>query len=138
MNNNQPDFGRRYAIQRLAMSAGGVLILPGIAAAHPIQHHLRDASALVLADAKASAADYVPEFLDAHQFDMLQMLAEHIVPGSTKANSAQFIDQLLAVSASEDQRGFLQALGAFEQTAAVRVSTSWTKLTEDQQGSLLT
>jgi len=134
----QPDFGRRCTIQRLAMTAGGLLIFPGIATAHPIQHHLRDASALELADAKAGATDYLPEFLDGHQFEMLQTLAELIIPGSTKANSAQFIDQLLAVSASEDQRGFLQALGDFEQFAMVRASTSWAQLTHDQQNTLLT
>jgi|SRR3954465_2168516 len=138
MNNNQPNFGRRYVIQRLAMSTGGLLILPGIAAAHPIQHHLRDANAVETADAMASASPYVPEFLDAHQFEMVQTLAERIVPGSTKANSAQFIDQLLTVSTSKEQRGFLQALGAFEQSATARASTSWTQLTEKQQNDLLT
>ncbi|MFL6280695.1 MAG: gluconate 2-dehydrogenase subunit 3 family protein [Vicinamibacterales bacterium] len=135
---NQPDFGRRSTIQRLAMTAGGLLIFPGIAAAHPIQHHLGDANALELADAKASASDYVPELLDRHQFEMLQTLAERIVPGSNNANSAQFIDQLLAVSTSEVQRGFLQALGGFERFAMARVSTSWTHATEDQQNTLLT
>jgi hypothetical protein len=135
---HQPDFGRRYTIQRLAMTAGGLLIFPGIATAHPIQHHLRDANALELADAKAAASDYVPEFLDQHQFEMLQTLAERIVPGSTRANSAQFIDQLLAVSTSEDQRGFLQALGGFEEFAMARASRSWTPLTEDQHNNLLT
>jgi Gluconate 2-dehydrogenase subunit 3 len=132
------DRGRRHAIQRLAMGAGGLLIFPLVASGHPIQHHLRDEIAVALADAKAIAPDYVPEFLDAHQFATLQLLAERIVPGSTKANSGQFIDQLLTVATSDEQRAVLQALGAFEQLAIARAHTPWTELTEQQQNELLT
>ena len=120
------------------MGAGGLLIFPLVASGHPIQHHLRDEIAVALADAKAIAPDYVPEFLDAHQFATLQLLAERIVPGSTKANSGQFIDQLLTVATSDEQRAFLQALGAFEQLAIARAHAPWTELTEQQQNELLT
>ena len=138
MRDDLPDPARRHVIKHLAMGAGGVLVFPLVASAHPIQHHLRDQNAVEIADSKAAGADYVPEFLDAHLFDTLEKLAEQIVPGSTKANSAQFIDQLLLVTPLEEQRVFLQALGAFEQLARTRAQAPWAKLTEAQQRELLT
>jgi hypothetical protein len=120
------------------MGAGGVLVFPLVASAHPIQHLLRDQGAIALADARAAAADYVPEFLDAHLFETLQKLAEQIVPGSTKANSAEFIDQLVSVMPGDQQRAFLQALGAFEQLAQTRAQAPWARLAEAQQHELLT
>src|SRR5215216_2668287 len=104
MRDDPANPGRREIIQRLALTAGGLLTFPLVAAGHPIQHHFRDAAAVGLADAKAHAPAYVPEFLDPHQFETVQVLAERIVPGSTKANSSQFIDQLLTVATPADQR----------------------------------
>jgi hypothetical protein len=138
MRDDQPDLGRREVLQRIAMSVGGMLGFPLVAAAHPIQHHLRDAALVAVADAKANAPEYAPEFLDPHQFETLQMLAERIVPGSSEARSAPFIDQLLTVATAEGQRAFLQALGAFEQLAIARARVAWTRLTEQQQNDLLT
>jgi hypothetical protein len=132
------DLGRREMLQRLAMSLGGIVTFPLVASGHPVQHHLRDDALVGLADAKATAAEYTPEFLDAHAFATLEALAERIVPGSTNASSSQFIDQLLTVTAQEDQRTFLQALGGFEQFAMARAGLSWKQLTEQQQNDLLT
>jgi hypothetical protein len=138
MHDDRPRPGRREVIQRLAMSLGGLVAFPLVGAAHPIQHHLRDGALVGLADAKATAPEYTPEFLDAHQFETLQLLAERIVPGSTKANSSQFIDQLLTVSTPDEQRTMLQALGGFEQLAMARAGVPWKQLTEQQQNDLLT
>ena len=130
--------GRRRVIRQLAMSAGGLVMFPWVASAHPLQHHLHDETAVGLADLRAGAPDYVPEFLDPHQLETLRILAERIVPGSTKANSGPFIDQLLTVATPDDQRDFLQALGAFEQLAIGHARASWTGLSEQQQTELLT
>lgn len=138
MRDDRPHLGRREVIQRLAMSLGGVVTFPLVGAAHPIQHHLRDGATIELADTNAAAPDYTPEFLDPHQLETLQVLAERIVPGSTKANSSQFIDQLLTVTTPDEQRRFLQALGGFEQLAIARRRASWKQLTEQQQIELLT
>ncbi len=124
-------------MQRLAMSLGGVLTFPLVASTHPIQQHFHDSARVGVADTKANAPDYTPEFLDAHQLDTLQILAERIVPGSTKANSSQFIDQLLTVATVDEQRRFLQALGGFEQLAMARHRVSWKQLSEQQQNELL-
>jgi Gluconate 2-dehydrogenase subunit 3 len=130
--------GRREVLRRLAMSLGGAATFPFVASAHPIQHHLRDAASTAAADQKSNAADYTPAFLDSHQLATLEILAERIVPGSTQARSSQFIDQLLAVATSDEQRTFLQALGAFEQLAMTRARVSWKRLSESQQTDLLT
>ena len=46
---------------------------------------------------KGSTFSYKPEFFDAHQLKTLERLAEAIVPGSTSAKVAPFLDQLIAV-----------------------------------------
>lgn len=137
MTADLPNPGRREMLNRLAMSLGGVLSLPLVASSHPIQHHLRDDGVVHLADAQAHAAEYVSEFLDPHQFQTLQALAERIVPGSTNARSGAFIDQLLFVAPQDEQRTFLQALGAFERLAVERGRAAWKDLSERQQIELL-
>src|SRR4051794_17006050 len=138
MRDDGIDYGRRRVIRQLATGAGGLLIFPLVAGAHPVQHHLCDETAVGVADARAAAPDYVPEFLDADQLETVRVLAERIVPGSTKANSGPFIDQLLTVAKADDQRRFLQAVGAFEQLAVAHARTPWTELSEPRQDELLT
>jgi hypothetical protein len=66
------------------------------------------------------------------------MLGERIVPGASKARTAEFIDQLLAVDTHENQRSFLNALGAFERRALARTGRPCNALTPGQQDELLT
>lgn len=129
---------RRAALQRLATGVGAMIIVPPGASPHPIVRHLGDADHVDIARAQANAAEYTPEFLDAHQLSTLRVLADRIVPGSADARSAEFIDQLLAVSAADEQRKFLQALGAFEGLALNRARAPWTQMPEAQQLELLT
>jgi Gluconate 2-dehydrogenase subunit 3 len=138
MSDDRPDLSRRAIIQRLAMSAGGILTFPFVAASHPIQDRLRDAHAVAVADEKAGAREYVLEFLDSRQLETVRSLAERIVPGSTQAKSSEFIDQLLAVSTADEQRSFLQAFAAFDELSMSRAGVAWTDLTEKQQNDLLT
>ena len=106
--------GRRALLQTLVGGAGLGLALPSLGESHPMHEHLHDQSRVSAADAKAKTAAWKPEFLNAHQVETVTILAEQIVPGSTKAKSAQFIDALLAVDTEQRQRRFVQALGAFE------------------------
>ena len=53
-------------------------------------------------------------FLGAHEFATVKSLADRIVPGASKAKTAEFIDQLLAVDTPGNQRSFLSAIGSFE------------------------
>jgi hypothetical protein len=133
-----PKVGRRELLQMLLGTAGATLGVPVLAANHPIRRHAADAAALEQADRKAAAANWKPEFLDKHQVETLRSLAERIVPGSSRAKVTEFVDQLLPVSSSADQRGFLSALGAFDGRAVDRANRSWNQLAEPDQIAILT
>jgi Gluconate 2-dehydrogenase subunit 3 len=130
--------GRRAVLQSLLTGVGASVALPHLAEAHPIHDHLADQKKVTAADKKAAAPAYKPEFLDAHQYATLVAIAERVVPGSTKARVAPFIDQLLAVDTSDSQRGFLGAMGAFEMQAIDKFGKPWKSLTAAQQDELLT
>jgi hypothetical protein len=130
--------GRRALLQSLVGGLGAGVALPGLADAHPMAQHVAAHPKAVTAQKKAAAAAYKPEFLDDHQFATLEVLAERIVPGSTQAKVAPFIDQLLAVDSQTNQRNFYGALGAFEMLAIEKYSKPWKGLTGAQQDELLT
>jgi hypothetical protein len=130
--------GRRALLQTLVGGAGLGMALPALGESHPMSEHLHDQARVASADAKARAAGWKPAFLDQHQVDTLTMLAEQIVPGSTKAKSAEFIDALLAVETEPRQRRFLQALGAFEGMALTKAQKPWKSLSEAERTELLT
>ena len=117
---------------------GATVGLPHVARAHPIHDHLADQKKVAAADKKAAAPAYKPVFLDAHQYATLAAIAERMVPGSTKARVAAFIDQLLAVDTNDSQRSFLGAMGAFEMQAIDKFAKPWKSLTAAQQDELLT
>ena len=95
---------RRELVQRLLGGAGAGFVFPAVAKSHPIHNHLASPSTFDQAEAKSSAALWAPEFLDPHQSDTLTVLAECIVPGSTKAQVNRFIDLLLTVDTQENQK----------------------------------
>jgi hypothetical protein len=130
--------GRRALLQTLVGGAGLGLALPSLGESHPMTAHLHDQAKVSAADAKAKTAAWKPAFLDAHQVETVTILAEQIVPGSTKANSAQFIDALLSVDTEQSQRRFLQALGAFEGMAINTAQKPWKSLSEAERTTLLT
>jgi hypothetical protein len=130
--------GRRAVLQSLLTGVGATVALPMVSDAHPMQQHLANQKKVATANKKATAAAYKPEFLDAHQYATLEAIAERIVPGSTKARVAPFIDQLLAVDTTTSQRGFLGAMGAFDMQAIDKFSKPWKALTAAQQDELLT
>jgi hypothetical protein len=130
--------GRRALLQTLVGGAGLGLALPSLGESHPMHEHLHDQSRVSAADAKAKTAAWKPEFLDAHQVETVTLLAEQIVPGSTKAKSAQFIDALLSVDTEQRQRRFLQSLGAFEGMAIAHAQKPWKSLAEADRTTLLT
>lgn len=118
--------GRREVLQRLAATFGAGFVFPALAQGHPMHAHLADAARVAAADGPVAEA----VFLTADQLAVLTSMAETIVPGSTKAASAPFIDRLLAVDTAENQERFLEALGA--------LSTDWLQLTEPQRVERLT
>jgi hypothetical protein len=137
MDGLQPGMSRRSVLQMLAGTAVAGAI-PVVATGHPILRHLADESHVVQAQAKAAAPGWTPQFLDRHQFETLQSLAERVLPGASRARTSEFIDQLLAVDAHEDQQKFLSALGAFEGQATARAGQPWKALPESEQIAILT
>ena len=134
-----PDgIARRTMLQTLLGGVSAGLTLPTVVEAqHPIQHHLASATALEQAQKKAAVTAYKAEFLDAHQLKTLELLAETIVPGSTTAKVAPFLDQLLAVESTQNQRAFLGALGAFDMAAIDKHGKAWKAITAAEQDALL-
>jgi hypothetical protein len=129
---------RRVALQALLGGAAAGLALPEtLSAQHPMQAHLTNPGALQNAQQNASAAPYALEFLDEHQAKTLASLAETIVPGSTAARVAAFLDQLLAVESAANQRTFLGALGAFDMAAIKAHGRAWIAIGPSDQEAIL-
>ena len=129
---------RREWIVRMLGGATAGMAFPGLAAAHPVREHLAHSSTLDIADAQVAAADWTPQFLDAHQAETLAVLGERIVPGSSRAQGERFIDTLLSVDRRENQQRFLNSLAAFEGEALQKHGHPFKDLTEAQQNEILT
>jgi gluconate 2-dehydrogenase subunit 3-like protein len=129
---------RRVALQTLLGGLGAGIALPSSASGqHPMHAHLANPGAIENAQKKAAVAAYTPEFLDAHQVKTLQAFAETIVPGSTAAKVAPFLDQLLAVDTAANQRAFLGALGAFDMAAIKQHGKAWIAIAAADQDAIL-
>jgi len=130
--------GRRAVLQSLIAGAGASVAVPALAHEHPLHDALQNPAKVGAADKKASAPAYKPQMLDAHLFQTLVVLSEAIVPGSTKAKVAEFVDALLAVETPATQRRFFNAIGAMEGLAIAQHRKPWTDLTAAEQTALLT
>lgn len=129
---------RRQLIQRLVTSAGAGMALPGLAAGHPVRAHLMNSMTLDAADTQAAGENWAPLFLDSHQNETLVVLGERILPGSSKAQVNRFIDLLLSVDSADNQKGFLNALAAFEAESLSEHGQPFKDLPETQQVAILT
>ena len=129
---------RREMVRRLLAGMGAAYAAPAIAASHPIHKHLASEATLTEADSKVAAADWAPEFLDSHQNETLIIVAERIVPGSTKAQVNRFIDLLLSVDIPEHQQRFNNSLSAIDGESLNRYGHPFKALSEAQQNEVLT
>lgn len=129
---------RREMVRKLFAGMGAGVAWTQIAAAHPIHKHLADAAAWSRADAQVTAPAWTPEFLDARQNGTLILLAERIVPGSSKARVNRFIDLLLSVDTAENQQRFADSLSAFDRESVRRFGHPFKALAVAQQNRLLT
>ena len=130
---NPNGVGRREMLQGLFAGVGASVALP--VEAHT---HAPEPALIAAAEAKAKAADWKAEFLDAHQLATVAVLCARIVPGSEKAQTERFIDSLLAAGARERSGRFLGALGALEGASLGRYQRPFKGLSEAQQIELLT
>jgi len=131
--NSDPAPGRRQVLQVLAGSVGAGLTAPSLVRAEAPHVHTA-AGAPVAASAQSAPAG----FLDANQLETLASLAEAVVPGSSEAGVAAFVDQLLAADTRERQRNFLAALGALQAESLSRFGKPWLSLDAAQRTVLLT
>jgi hypothetical protein len=129
---------RRRAIQVLLGGAAAGMVIPGVAASHPVRDHIAHHAASTPASTPASDAPWKPVFLDAHQNESLIVLAERILPGSSQAQVNRFIDLALSIERQATQDQFLRALAAFEGEALARFRSTFVQLTEAQQIEILT
>ncbi len=128
---------RREMVRRLLAGAGAGFVLPGVAGAHPIHKHLTDVVTMLEADAKTAASEWTPEFLEPHQNQTLIVLAERIVPGSTRAQANRFIDLLLSVDTRENQQAFINSLSAIDAASLAHFGQPFSALSEARQNELL-
>jgi hypothetical protein len=134
--NSEPKPGRRQVLQVLAGSVGAGLAAPALATGEASHAHGSAGSAAAQTTGAATAP--LPTLFDENELAMLKSLAETIVPGSSEAGVAGFVDQLVAVDTRERQRDFLAALGAIQAEALSRYGKSWMSLDAGQQTELLT
>src|SRR5574340_140825 len=127
---------RREMVRRLMMAGGAGFALPGIAEGHPVAKHLADHNAVSEASAKTEKGNWSPAFLDQHQSETLEVLAERIIPGASKAQVNRFIDLLLSVDTQDAQKKFLASLSAFEAESLKRFSHPYKDLPETQQNEI--
>jgi len=135
---SQARLTRREMFQRILAGLGTVLAGPVAAQAHPMYRHLMDATTLAGAGERIATPDWSPQVLDAHQNETLIVLAEGIVPGSSKAQVNRVIDLLLTVDTAENRQKLASALTAFEGDSNRRFSQPIARLTQAQMSELLT
>lgn len=114
------------------------MALPGMAEAYPGAKLSAATAEQAEGSAAKDKAQWTPQFLDPHQYETLVVLAERLVPGSTQAESARFIDLLLSVDTQDAQKKFLESMSAFEAESLRRFSHPFKDLTEAQQSEILT
>jgi len=102
-----------------------------LAGSHPAWGSLLASTGSDVAD-----ANWKPLFLRAN-YEAVQSLAEAIIPGSTNALVAPFIDLLLSVDNPARQNRFLEALSAIQTESNRRFDTPFQKLSPTQSDSLL-
>jgi len=126
---------RREAGKRLlaGMAVGAV---PWLTSSHPIWKHFENTE--LLERAERSAGDEKPVFLNREQYVSLVAASETILPGSTKAGVAKFIDFLLSVDNPRNQKGFADSLGQIDAESAKRFGKGIAQLSVGQRIELFT
>ena len=108
------EISRREIAKILCGGLAAGLLPPGLSSLLTSRKHLFDEDFLRRADEGLAANTYQPVFLTLAQFAGLAVLSEAIIPGSGKAQSAEFIDLLLTVDTAKAQQQFVNALAAMD------------------------
>jgi len=119
----------------LAGMAMGTTV-PWITSGHPIWKHFENTE--LLGRAERSAGDEKLAFLNREQYLSLLAASETILPGSTKAGVAKFVDLLLSADNPRHQKEFAVSLGQVDAESAKRFSKGIAQLSTDQRIELFT
>jgi hypothetical protein len=125
-------FSRREASLRLL----GVAAILHVDALHPVWNHLRPQPTLQDAE-NSRGTNRKPTLLTMDQLTDFAGLAEGIVPGSTKALVAPFVDLLLSVDGSDVQQGFIRSLAVLQEEAKRRFGATLAGLAPSQRDEML-
>jgi len=125
---------RREAGKRLLAGMAMGTTVPWITSGHPIWKHFENAE--LLERAERATGDDKPAFLNQEQYLSLVAASETILPGSTKAGVAKFVDLLLSVDSPRNQKEFADSLGQIDTESAKRFGKGITQLTVGQRNEL--
>ena len=125
---------RREAGRRLLAGMVAGAAAPWMSAAHPIWKHFENGE--LLERAERAGSDEKPTFLNQAQFASVVAAAETILPESTKAGVAKFIDALLSVDSARNQKGFLDSLAQIETESSKRFSKTIDRLSSNERNEL--
>ena len=128
---------RRELGRTLLSGLAAGALLPAFSPLHPVYDHLLNGELLDFTDTALASGKHTPAFLSESQFLSLEKIAEAIVPGSSKAQSAAFIDLLLSVDSASSQQEFKDSLGAFAAAAEQRFHNNIVGLSGAQLNELL-
>ena len=128
---------RRELGQTLLSGIAAGVLLPSLSPLHPVYDHLLNGELLDFTDTALASEKHKPAFLSESQSLSLERIAEAIVSGSRKAQSAAFIDLLLSVDSGSSQQEFKDSLGAFEAAAEQKFHKNIAGLSDAQLNELL-
>jgi hypothetical protein len=134
---NQNRVSRRELARTLLTGLAAGVLPPSISPLHPIHRHLLDGILLDSADEALAVGAYQPAFLSIAQLATVDKLSEAVIPGSHKAQSAEFIDLLLSVESSKHQEDFLTSLSALDEAASKAFHKATAALDKHQLQQLL-
>lgn len=129
---------RRDMLEMLLAGVSTGAAWPAIAASHPVRAHVSDLALLDRAETVHSEQAWKPLFLSQVQSDGLTAIAEAMIPGSTQARVARFIDLVLSVDSPTHQKEFATTLSTLEQRAEKDFGRHASALKPTELESLLT
>jgi len=127
---------RREAGKRLLAGMAAGAAAPWMSSAHPIWRHFENAE--LLEQAEGAVVDEKLAFLNQGQFASLAAAAETILPASTKAGVAKFIDLLLSVDSPRNQAEFARSLEQVEAESSKRFGKDVARLSSMERNELFT
>jgi len=128
---------RRELAQNLLSGIAAGILCPSLSILHPIHRHLQNTRLLESSDEILASGNYRPAFLSASQLASLDKIADAIVPGSHKTQSAEFIDLLLSVDTAKSQQALVDSLSALEASAQQTFHRNVVALTNVQLDELM-